>query len=66
MKINEFFATLQRRGIVLIRMAAFEHVTALLSFVYALARKHLLARIVKLFVARHRGVGFSGLLVQHA
>jgi hypothetical protein len=38
-------------------MSAFEHVTALLSFVYALA----LARIAELIVARER-VKFSGLL----
>ena len=42
-------------------MNAFEHVTALLSFVYALALTHLLARIAELFVARDR-VKFSGLL----
>src|ERR1043166_4441180 len=42
-------------------MAAFEHVTALLSFVYALALTHLLARIAELVVARER-VRFSGLL----
>jgi hypothetical protein len=42
-------------------MTAFEHVTALLSFVYALALTHLLARISELFVARDR-VKFSGLL----
>ena len=42
-------------------MTAFEHVTALLSFVYALALTHLLARIAELFVARDR-VRFSGLL----
>jgi hypothetical protein len=40
-------------------MAAFEHVLALLSFVYALALTHLLARIVALFDARAR-VKFSG------
>jgi hypothetical protein len=40
-------------------MSAFEHVTALLSFVYALT--HLLARIAELVVARER-VRFSGLL----
>ena len=43
-------------------MTAFEHVTALLSFVYALALTHLLARIAELIVARDR-VRFSGLLV---
>ncbi len=42
-------------------MTAFEHITALLSFVYALALAHLLARIAELFVARDR-VKFSGLL----
>ena len=42
-------------------MSAFEHVTALLSFVYALAVTHLLARIAELVVARDR-VRFSGLL----
>ncbi len=42
-------------------MSAFEHVTALLSFVYALALTHLLARIAELAVARER-VRFSGLL----
>jgi hypothetical protein len=42
-------------------MTAFEHVTALLSFVYALALTHLLARIAELIVARDR-VRFSGLL----
>ena len=42
-------------------MSAFEHVTALLSFVYALALTHLLARIAELIVARER-VKFSGLL----
>ena len=42
-------------------MSAFEHVTALLSFVYALALTHLLARIAELIVARER-VRFSGLL----
>ena len=42
-------------------MTAFEHVTALLSFVYALALTHLLARIAELVVARER-VRFSGLL----
>ena len=42
-------------------MTAFEHVTALLSFVYALALRHLLARIAELVVARDR-VRFSGLL----
>ena len=42
-------------------MSAFGHVTALLSFVYALALTHLLARIAELFVARDR-VKFSGLL----
>jgi hypothetical protein len=34
-------------------MSAFEHVTALLSFVYALALTHLLARIAELIVARN-------------
>lgn len=43
-------------------MSAFEHVTALLSFVYALALTHLLARIGELVVVRER-VKFSGLLV---
>jgi hypothetical protein len=42
-------------------MSAFEHVTALLSFVYALALTHLLARIAELIVARER-IKFSGLL----
>jgi hypothetical protein len=42
-------------------MTAFEHVTALLSFVYALALTHLLARVAELVVARDR-VRFSGLL----
>ena len=42
-------------------MTAFEHVTALLSFIYALALTHLLARIAELIVARDR-VRFSGLL----
>lgn len=42
-------------------MSAFEHVTALLSFVYALALTHLLARIGELIVIRER-VRFSGLL----
>ena len=42
-------------------MTAFEHVTALLSFVYALALTHLLARIGDLIVARER-VRFSALL----
>jgi hypothetical protein len=42
-------------------MSAFEHVTALLSFVYALALTHLLARIAELIVARER-VKSSGLL----
>src|SRR5882724_5958788 len=42
-------------------MSAFEHVTALWSFVYALALTHLLARIAELIVARDR-VRFSGLL----
>ena len=40
-------------------MTAFEHVTALFSFVYALALTHLLARIAELIVARDR-VKFSG------
>lgn len=43
------------------QMSAFEHVTALLSFVYALALTHLLARVAELIVARER-VKFSGLL----
>ena len=43
-------------------MSAFEHVTALLSFVYALALTHLLARVAELIVARER-VRFSGLLM---
>lgn len=43
-------------------MSVFEHVTALFSFVYALALTHLLARIAELIVARDR-VKFSGLLV---
>jgi hypothetical protein len=42
-------------------MSAFEHVTALLSLVYALALTHLLSRITELVVARDR-VHFSGLL----
>lgn len=42
-------------------MTPFEHVTALFSFVYALALTHLLARIAELIVERHR-VKFSGLL----
>ena len=42
-------------------MTAFEHVTTLFSFVYALALTHLLARIAELIVARDR-VKFSGLL----
>jgi hypothetical protein len=42
-------------------MSAFEHVTALLSFVCALALTHLLARIAELVVARER-VRFSSLL----
>jgi hypothetical protein len=42
-------------------MTAFEHVTTLLSFVFALALTHLLARIAELIVARDR-VRFSGLL----
>ena len=42
-------------------MSAFEHVTTLLSFVYALALTHLLARIGELVVVRER-VRFSGLL----
>jgi hypothetical protein len=41
-------------------MKPFEHITTLLSFVYALALAHLLARIVALFDARAR-VRFSGL-----
>src|SRR5215469_16956055 len=41
-------------------MTAFEHVTALLSFVYALALTHLLARIAEFVIARDR-VRFSGL-----
>jgi len=42
-------------------MTVFEHVTALFSFVYALALTHLLARVAELIVARDR-VKFSGLL----
>ena len=42
-------------------MSAFEHVTALLSFVYALALTHLLARVAELIIARDR-IKFSGLL----
>ena len=42
-------------------MTAFEHVTALLSFVYALGLTHLLVRIAELIVARER-IKFSGLL----
>ena len=42
-------------------MTAFEHVTALYSFVYALALTHLLVRIGELIVARER-VRRSGLL----
>lgn len=42
-------------------MSVFEHVTALLSFVYALALTHLLSRIAELVVVRER-VRFSGLL----
>jgi len=42
-------------------MSAFEHVTALLSFVYALALTHLLARVAELIVARER-IKSSGLL----
>jgi hypothetical protein len=42
-------------------MTAFEHVTALFSFVYALALAHLLVRIAELIVARER-IKFSGLL----
>ena len=42
-------------------MTPFEHVTALFSFVYALALTHLLARIAELIVTRDR-VRFSGLL----
>src|SRR4029079_15724600 len=42
-------------------MKVFELVTALFSFVYALALTHLLARIAELVVARDR-VRFSGLL----
>src|SRR5437762_3480445 len=45
----------------LIQMTVFEHVTALFSFVYALALTHLLARIAELIAARAR-VKFSGLL----
>jgi len=41
-------------------MAAFEHVTSLLAFVYALALTHLLARIVGLYDVRKR-VTFSWL-----
>src|SRR6185312_7362223 len=44
-----------------ISMTPFEHVTALFSFVFALALTHLLARIAELIVARDR-VKFSGLL----
>ena len=42
-------------------MTAFEHVTALFSFVYALVLTHLLAGIAELIVARDR-VKISGLL----
>ncbi len=35
-------------------MTPFEHVTALFSFVYALALTHLLARIAELVLARDR------------
>ncbi len=35
-------------------MSAFEHVTALLAFVYALALTHLLARVAELVVTRER------------
>jgi hypothetical protein len=41
-------------------MSAFEHVTALWSFVYALALTHLLARIAELIVARDRVRHASG------
>jgi hypothetical protein len=40
---------------------AFEHVTALWSFVYALALTDLLARIAELVIVRE-GVRFSGFL----
>lgn len=43
-------------------MTAFEHVTALFSFVYALALTHLLARVGELVVARER-VKSSTLLI---
>jgi hypothetical protein len=42
-------------------MGAFDHVTVLLSFVYALALTHLLTRMGSLIVARKRVI-FSGLL----
>jgi hypothetical protein len=42
-------------------MGAFDHITVLLSFVYALALTHLLTRMGSLLVARKR-VRFSGLL----
>src|SRR5437773_8289550 len=41
-------------------MSAFEHVTALWSFVYALALTHLLARIAELIVARVTACVFPG------
>ncbi|MBV8800983.1 MAG: hypothetical protein JOY77_10155 [Alphaproteobacteria bacterium] len=41
-------------------MTAFEHISALLSFVYALALTHLLSRAGELIIARKR-VTFSGL-----
>ena len=41
-------------------MTAFEHLVTLLSFVYALALTHLLARVIALFDARAR-VRYSGL-----
>ena len=36
-------------------MSAFDYVTALVSFVYALALTHLLARIAELIVVRESG-----------
>ena len=42
-------------------MGAFDHVTVLLSFVYALALTHLLTRMGSLLIARKRVI-FSGLL----
>ena len=41
-------------------MSAFEHVTALWSFVYALALTHLLALIAELIVARVTACVFPG------